>query len=153
MIHKDEKKIGKTYCISRSYDLENKEAYNRFCEYQIIDNVKFEISKAFSKDMELNDISVKVVEVTGFEHMNGEYGYEIRCYLTNDQVDFIRRNINDGHTNQDTKILYGDDIFEALDYIMNNFEKYSDQLIISDEAMEIYSQLLKKTMVVEKYAI
>lgn len=146
MIHKEEKKIGKTYYMSHSYDLDDKESYNRFQEYQIIDNIKFEISKDFSEKMENNDIHVKVVEVTGYDQKDGEDDYEIRCYLTNGTIEFIKRNINIGHTNQITDPLYGNNIFVALDYVVSHFERYEDQLILSDEAMEIYSQLLNKIM-------
>ena len=48
MIHKQENNIGQTYYKVHSYSDPNEEVYDRVCEYQIIDNIKFEISKTFS---------------------------------------------------------------------------------------------------------
>lgn len=150
MIHKQENNIGQTYYKVHSYSDPNEEVYDRVCEYQIIDNIKFEISKIFSEKMEMDDISVKVVKVTGYEHMCGEEGYEIR---SEDKIDYIKRYSNDGHTIQNHDLLYNDDVFEALNYVTSNFEQYSEQLILSDEVMKIYEQLLNKAMVVTKNAI
>lgn len=153
MIHKQENNIGQTYYKVHSYSDPNEEVYDRVCEYQIIDNIKFEISKTFSEKMEMDDISVKVVKVTGYEHICGEEGYEIRYYLPEDKIDYIKRYSNDGHTIQNHDLLYNDDVFEALNYVTSNFEQYSEQLILSDEVMKIYEQLLNKAMVVTKNAI
>lgn len=153
MIIKNEIKLGNNHYAIHSKNEPGSSYYDRYCEYQIIGDYKFMISKTVCDDMDKNDIDIYVLKINGTDKMSGENGYMINYYVTDNSVRVIHRDINDGHTNQKTCILSGDDYFEAITYINDMFEQYSDDLNLSDKAMNFYEEVMSKVSLVRKYAV